>query len=348
MLMEARSDEGKLAIVFAPSPASPSLAGETAKAAANLAVLCRGDQAIDSFYYLAPDVNTNGIRDMSAKPGANGKDVAAMLDGGVRALVVIGDNPAMHVRDQERVESALGALDCLVVIDSVLTDTGKLAHVAFADLPANGKDGTYANADRRLLRLSRAESATGDQRDAIETLNALGAALAANLGKPFLSPGQDAATAMNEIAAMVDGYAGATYDRIESGVTRALPAQTPTGQLQAVTPPMLPSENGRLLLTTSRSLYTMREAAAIHSEEADKLHREEFLEINPTDAAALGIGQNRPVIVRNGSHELTLSAALTDAVAPGSVYLPLYYDGGIVNRLIAAEDALPTVTVRPA
>jgi anaerobic selenocysteine-containing dehydrogenase len=93
----------------------------------------------------------------------------------------------------------------------------------------------------------------------------------------------------------------------------------------------------------------MGEAAAIHSPEADKLHREEFLEINPEDAAALGIGQNRPVVVRNGSHEVTLSAALTDAVAPGSVFLPLYYEAGLVNRLLAADTSeLPTVSVRPA
>jgi hypothetical protein len=70
--------------------------------------------------------------------------------------------------------------------------------------------------------------------------------------------------------------------------------------------------------------------------------------MNPADAAALGIGQNRPVLVANGSHELALSAALTDAVAPGSVCLPLYYDGGLVNRLISRDGAPATVSVRPA
>ena len=112
---------------------------------------------------------------------------------------------------------------------------------------------------------------------------------------------------MNEIAALVAGYAAATYDQLESGRTRALPATT---AIEGRSPgrcacPTLPSTNGRLLLTTSRTLYTSRDGAAIHSEEADKLHREEFLEINPADAAALGIGQNRPVVVTNGSHELT-------------------------------------------
>jgi anaerobic selenocysteine-containing dehydrogenase len=70
--------------------------------------------------------------------------------------------------------------------------------------------------------------------------------------------------------------------------------------------------------------------------------------MNPSDAAALGIGQNRPVVVANGSHELTLPAALTDAVAAGSVFLPLYYDGGLVNRLLPSDGAPVTVSVRPA
>ena len=58
------------------------------------------------------------------------------------------------------------------------------------------------------------------------------------------------------------------------------------------------------------------------------MHREEFLEMNPSDAAVLSIGQNMPVVVSSGSVELTLSAALTDAVAAGSVFLPRLYDGG--------------------
>ena len=66
------------------------------------------------------------------------------------------------------------------------------------------------------------------------------------------------------------------------------------------------------------------------------------------DAAALGIDQNRPVVVRNGTHQLTLSAAMTDAVAPGSVFLPLYYDGGVVNQLLPANGTPVTVTVSPA
>jgi predicted molibdopterin-dependent oxidoreductase YjgC len=343
-----KSNDGELAIVYAPNPASPSLAAEMARAAANLAIACAGEDAGRRLFVLPPDSNCNGIRDMGVKPAEGGRNLYEMLDGRVRALVVVGDNPVMHSRDQERVKEALADLDCLIVIDSLPTDTARVADVAFADLPIQGKDGTYTSADRRLLRLSRAESATGDQRDALQILGAFAEALAGRLGSLFLAPGRDAATVMEAIARGVPGYAAGLYGRLESGVTRVVSEASFSANIQAVTLPDLSERNGDMLLTTSRSLYTSRDGASIHSPEADKLHREEFLEINPADAAALGIDQNRPVVVANGTRELTLSAALTDAVAPGSVYLPLYFDGGSVYSLITGDDELPFVRVRPA
>jgi len=255
----------------------------------------------------------------------------------------------MHLPDQEKTLAALQALDSLIVIDSLPTDTAHLASVAFADLPAYGKAGTTTSADRRISALTRGESATGDQRDALEIIDALGAALAEKLGKSGLSTGADAATVMAEASASVPGYAAAVAGKLASGVTRSVDGSASGGRLQDVTAPAMPSSNGTLLLLSSRSLYTSLEGASIHSEEADKLHREEFIEMNPADAAALRIQQNHPVVVSNGSSELTLPVALTDRVAPGSVYLPLYYDGGAVNRLLRADDGgLQAVSIRPA
>jgi len=338
--------EGTLAIVYAP-PASPVLAGERARAAANLAVICVGDGASSALHVLPIAANTVGVRDMGVSPGDGAKGAEAMLSGGVKALVVVGDNPMMLMPDRDAVEVALKGLDALVIIDSLRTETAELADVVFADLPSYGKEGTFVSADRRVGRRMRAEAPTGDQRDALETLGALAEALKRSLGKDF-ELSTDANTLTNEIAANVQGYAGAAVAGIESGRTRVFRGVPGAARVQPVALPRLPSGRGRLLLTTYRTLYTSLEGASIRSEEADKLHREEFLEINPSDAATLGIGQNRPVILTNGSHEVTLPAALTDAVAVGSVFLPLLYDGGLVNRLLPSDGAPVTVTVRPA
>jgi predicted molibdopterin-dependent oxidoreductase YjgC len=344
ILADGVNPERKLAVVYAPNPASPVVAHEMTKAAANLAILLRGSEAPRCLQVLHIESNTNGVRDMGALPGENGLGIDAMLDGGVKAMVIVGDNPMMHARARDRVEQGLQGLECLVVIDSLQTDTVALADVAFADLTGLSKAGTHTSADRRLVRLSRAEAPIGDQRDCLETLAGLAAALAERLGLQFVTP-NDAASVLREAAESVPGYAAG---RFRSGVTRALGDAPSQAELQPVSPPTVPVSNGRLLLTTGRTLYTSREAASLHSPEADKLHREEFLELNPADAAALGVGQNRPVVVTNGTHELTLSAALTDAVAPGSAFLPLYYDGGLVNALLAADGSPATIRVRPA
>jgi predicted molibdopterin-dependent oxidoreductase YjgC len=335
--------------VFAPNPASATAAHEAAKAAANLAILLRGERAAEALIYLPTEANVIGLRDVGVTPGDGGLDVNAMLAGGVKALLVVGDNPMMHARERDAVEAALRGLDSLIVIDSLPTETARLAHVVLADLNAYAKDGTQTSADRRIVRRSRGEAPIGDQRDALEHLATLGAELGRELGNNAPLPEADAAAVMNELSALTSGYEQATYDALESGVTRALSEGTSYGAtLQAVDATLPAVEDGRLLLTTYRTLYTSLEGASILSEEADKLHREEFLEMNPADAAALGIGQNRPVVVQNGVVSLELSAALTDAVPAGSVFLPLYYQGGVVNRLLHADGSPSTVTVRPA
>ncbi len=352
ILRDAAASESGLAIIFAPSSGSTALAGETAKAAANLAVLCRGESAAGCLHVLPSEANVNGIIDMGVTPGPGGKTVNAMLNRGVRALVTVGDNPIMHTPEQDAVTAALDGLDCLISIDSLPTDTAQKADVVFADLPRQGKAGTYTSADRRLLQFSEAESATGDQRPALEIIAALASALAEKLDANFAALGSTAQEVMAEAAATIDGYRQVSYERVRSGVTRALPqtgAEARRARLQPVTPPVLPANGESLILTTARTLYTSLDGASIHSEEADKLHREEFIEINPADATALKIDQNRPVIVARGDREITMPAALTDAVAPGAVFVPAYFDGGIVNRLLGGDDdGLALVNVRPA
>ena len=44
------------------------------------------------------EANVIGLGDMGVNPGNGGLDVDAMLDGGVKALLVVGDNPMMHAK----------------------------------------------------------------------------------------------------------------------------------------------------------------------------------------------------------------------------------------------------------
>jgi formate dehydrogenase major subunit len=72
------------------------------------------------------------------------------IEGNIKGMYVMGENPAMSDPNLNHARTALAALDHLVVQDMFLTETAAFADVV---LPASGwaeKDGTVSNTDRRV------------------------------------------------------------------------------------------------------------------------------------------------------------------------------------------------------
>ncbi|MCH8993646.1 MAG: molybdopterin-dependent oxidoreductase [Chloroflexi bacterium] len=365
LLREAALDrKQEVAVVMAAKPTGAALAAEIAKGAANVALLLRGKQAARSFHVLPTEANVNGARDMGVSPdvgpgrkpvsGDPGLDFTGIVEGAregkIKALVVAGDNPLMFAPGRERVAEALSKLDFLVVIDQLLTDTAQQAHVVLADVSPYGKDGTVTSADRRVQRLRAIQAPAGDARPAWQSLSELGRRLVKQLGLKTQFGYQEAGDVTDEIARKVPGYRRfRAYGFFGWGKERAVGRQLPKEvalQPVAAVPPS--TRNGDVALLTGRTLYTSLEGAALHSPEADKLHREQGVLVNQYDATELGIAMGDEVILRNGSAELALQATLTNAVPRGAVFVSSYYDGGAVGALLPPENgvvAFPRVTL---
>ncbi|HEX8997860.1 MAG TPA: molybdopterin-dependent oxidoreductase, partial [Ktedonobacterales bacterium] len=130
---------------------------------------------------LLEDNNSLGARDMGVTPGwlpgyrpvgdaqaratleqvwaaqlsdAPGLDYDAMLDGGVKALYVMGANPAARL--DERGKARLAGLEFLVVQDLFLTETAQLASVVLPAVSYTEKDGTFTNTERRVQVVRKA------------------------------------------------------------------------------------------------------------------------------------------------------------------------------------------------
>jgi len=87
-------------------------------------------------------------------PITAGKDYDAMLDGGVRALYVMGADPARHATPEQL--ARLEALDFLIVQDLCLTETAKRASVVLPAVAYTEKDGTFTNTERAVQVVRRA------------------------------------------------------------------------------------------------------------------------------------------------------------------------------------------------
>ena len=326
------SSEHGVAIVFAPEAVGAEAAGESASACANLAIALRGDAAASVLHYLPTDANVLGVTDMGIAPGEGGKSFPEIIEaakaGEIKALVIHDDNPLLNAPGTAEILAAFAALDALIVIDSVRSTTAEHASVVLAEVPFFAKDGTITNADRRLIRQRTALAVTREAREGLAVI----AALTRALGGTVLA--ESAAEVMAGALTSVAGYV--PYSQIESGRTRALGASV--GGRVAVQPIAAAGAAPEgLTLLTGRSLFTTWEGASIHSEEADKMHREEIAVLNPRDAEAAGIRAGDAIVITDGTTEVSIAARLDDGVAAGSVYVPRYFDGGAIMQLLPLE-----------
>jgi predicted molibdopterin-dependent oxidoreductase YjgC len=135
-------------------------------------------------------------------PDAPGLDYAAMTGGGVKALYVMGADPAKRATPAE--QEALAKLEFLVAQDLFLTETARLATVVLPAVAYTEKDGTFTSVERRVQVVRKAmlelPGARADWRILTDIANALG------LDWSY----RNAADILREIARCVPLYAGAS------------------------------------------------------------------------------------------------------------------------------------------
>lgn len=131
------------------------------------------------------------------------------LAGNLKAMYIIGYDPATTQANISYVAEAIKKLEFLIVQEIFMTKTAELAHVV---LPAGcffEKDGTFTNAERRVRKLHQAiplpEGARHDWEIICLIANAMGYPLHYN------HPGE----IMKEIANLTPEFAGIDYKRLE-------------------------------------------------------------------------------------------------------------------------------------
>jgi predicted molibdopterin-dependent oxidoreductase YjgC len=276
----------------------------------------------------------------SQLPSAPGLTFEQMLSNGkLKALVVMDDNPLMLAPDSARKRRSLESLEFLAVIDSLPTDTANLAHAVLAGVSPWAKEGTTTSADRRILRMHAAVEPQGEARQGWRILSELGTRLAERLNPGEIRINyQRPAEIMEEIAQVVPLYRDATYSDMDSGARPHINGLGPrAASRQAVPAVPLPVGSGGFTLLATRSLYMSYEAAAIHSPEADRLHREDSVKINPADAASLGLSEGDRVTLSAHGAQITVPLGITAAVQRRMLYLPLYFDAGAVTALFDSD-----------
>ena len=285
---------------------------------------------------------------LPAEPGLTITEMIGAADKGeIRAIYLIGENPALSDPDANHVREAFKKLDFFVAQDIFLSEIAQLADIVLPAASFAEKDGTFTNTERRVQRVRKAVEPAGDSKPDWWITCQLARRMG---GKGF--DFENASQIMHEIASLTPSYGGISYRRLEEGglhwpcPTEEHPG-TPILHTQQFTrgkgrfipleykPSMeLPDSDYPLILTTGRSLYHWHTGTMTRRVEGLTILRsEELVEINPEDASALGIadGERIKVISRRG--EVVARAKVTEVSPVGVVFMTFHFAESPTNVL---------------
>jgi len=316
--------------------------------------------------YQAVDVEENrckmekawGVEGLPSTPGLTLTEHIDAAGGKIKSMFILGENPMLSFPDITHVRASLQRLDFLVVQDIFLTETAELADVVLPAACWAEKDGTFTNAERRVQRIRKAVDPPGEARADWEIITALARELSVP-GFDF----SDVEDVFNDMARITPQYGGITYARLEKPEGLVWPCPTeghpgtpilhvgafssPDGlgtffPIDYVPPAELPDEEYPFVLMTGRILFhyhtgTMtRRSPTLNAEVPAG-----YVEINPDDAAALGIQKGDSVRVKSRRGEVETVAFVTKDIPKGVVSMPFHFKECPANRLTnTARDPL--------
>jgi len=273
--------------------------------------------------------------------------------GGVRSLYIMGENPMMSEPNLNVTRQHMQDLEFLVVQDLFINESGAYADVFLPAASWAEKEGTFTNTDRRVQRVRQALAPRGQARVDWEIISDLAKRIEARLGRSNTS-GWDYASSedvLREVSSIVPEYAGVKYGRIEneglqvpvwddehSGTPFLFAERFPSGRGQFFPLDFVPVTEGPddeypFILTTGRVLEHWHGGTLTRHSQLDALFPEARVEVNPVDAALIGLQNDDVVRVSSRRGSVVLRATVTPKTTAGVVFIPFHFAEAAANLL---------------
>jgi len=276
----------------------------------------------------------------------------------VKAVYIMGENPALSDPNLNRTRKALAEVEFLVVQDIFLTETAQYADVVLPSVCFAEKNGTFTNTERRVQRIRGGVNPPGQARSDWQIV----CEVATKMGYPMAY--DCAGKILDEIASVSPIYGGISFDRInEVGLQWPCPDYEHPGtkylhkgkftrgkgKFHAVEfrpPAESPDKEYPFVLSTGRQLYQFHTGTMTRkSEVIDQVSPTGYVEMNPEDAGKLGIGDGDSVQVSTRRGQVTTLARVTKVIKKGWLFMPFHFCEAPANML--TNDALDPIAKIP-
>ena len=273
----------------------------------------------------------------------------AIRDGDVRAMYIMGENPAMSDPDLNHARAALAKLEHLVVQDIFLTETAMFADVILPATAWPEKNGTVSNTNRQIQMGRKAIDAPGEAKpDWWITVE-----LARRFGLKWDYTGPEQVFA--EMKQAMPSLDNITWERLATENVVAYPCPAPDHPgLDIVFADSFPTETGRgkfiaasvlppdeqpdddypFVLTTGRQLEHWHTGAMTRrSDVLDAVEPAAIVQMNTADIERLGISAGDYVEIRSRRGQVKIRVRADNRVPSGVIFIPFAFVESAANLL---------------
>jgi len=290
-----------------------------------------------------------GSGDFSNEKGLTVTEIMdAVHENKIKAMYILGENPAMSDPDVEHARDALAKLDHLVVQDIFITETANYADVILPASALYEKSGTVSNTNRQVQMVRQAVVPPGEAKEdwwiEVELAKRCG------LDWAYTHPSEVFA----EMTVNMRSLDNITWDRLTAeAVTYPSLSQTDPGQAvvfgdgfprtdgrakftpaSVIAPDDVPDAEYPMILTTGRQLEhwhtgSMTRRATV----LDGLEPEANCSLHPSTLRKLGVEPGGHVRLTTKRGSIVIMARMDRAVAPDMVFLPFAFVEAAANIL---------------
>jgi len=291
----------------------------------------------------------------------------AILDDKIKALWVIGTNPAVSMPDSNRVREALAHCEFLVVQDCMQnTDTTDHAHVLLPAITWGEQDGMVTNSERRISRQRAFKDAPANALPDWQIITKLAHKMGFEAQFDYQSPKdifvEFAALSGKENNASRDFDISAFADLDDTAYEQFLPLQWPVTFNQPSGTPRL-FEDGKFFTPNGRAkmiAVTPKDPAILCTEKypfvlntgriRDQWHTmtrtgkspnlsthisEAFVQMHSADALNNNIVKDDLVNVTSEWGEVTVRVCISDDVPQGMLFMPMHWNDQYASNAVA-------------
>ncbi|NNL77898.1 MAG: formate dehydrogenase subunit alpha [Desulfobacterales bacterium] len=291
--------------------------------------------------------------DIPSQPGLAAPEmIHAIASRKIRALYVIGENPAVSEPQSNFVTWMLQQLDLLIVQDIFPNETSKYAHIVLPAAAVGEKDGTFTNAARRIQYTAAGITPPGEAKPDWQILQQMANSLDADWR---YTSTEDIWEEIRQAAPVFSGISHKRlrgspgifwpcYDESHPGTPRLyedgfgfrdrrarfLPVNLP----ETLT---VPTEEYPYVLITGRLLEHFNTGEmSRRTTKLSRLRSASFLDMNPMDAEDTGLSENDSVRLTSPYGTVCLPLKLDASMQRGYLFAPIHFAEPNFNALMSA------------